>query len=134
MKCECCNKKVTKEKDGRLKDICRKCYNKIYYFKNWEKLMKGYKKRGTSKKDYSYYKNYLKRNPDKKQLLHIIQQTYHKYGKAKICQRCGAIDEVQHHHFSPYDIDNFIDLCIHCHKKYCHRKAIPQELKARIEG
>ncbi len=133
MTCQYCNKELT-EKDGRKKTSCRSCYNKIYYFKNWEKLMKKYKKRGTTKKDYSYYKDYLERNPDKKQLLHIRQQTYHKYGKAKSCSKCGEMEKVQHHHFTPYDVDNFIDLCINCHKKNYHRKEIPKELKKRISG
>lgn len=131
MKCQYCNEKITKKKDGRLKDTCRKCYNQIYYFKNWEKLTEIYRKRKISKKDYSYYKEYFKRNPDKKRLLHIRQQTYHKYGKAKICVMCGSKEKVEHHHFIPYDVDNFIDLCINCHRKNYHRKS---KFKSKIEG
>ena len=134
MKCQYCKEELTKEKDGRMKTSCRSCYNKVYYFKSWERLMEKYRKRGTKKKDYSYYKDYLKRNPDKKQLLHIRQQTYHKYGRAMVCDMCDSKEKVEHHHFIPYDVNKFIDLCVICHKRYFHRKEIPKELKARITG
>lgn len=44
-------------------------------------------------------------------------RTRHKYGKAKVCQKCGSVKNVEHHHFTkPYHEDKFIDLCQKCHK------------------
>ncbi len=121
-KCKICEIKLEFGK-GKFKNYCKKCYNQIYYFKNWEKLIEKSKKLGTLKKDYSYYRGYFKRNPDKKRLLHIRQQTFHKYEKARVCSICKATNNIEHHHFIPYDVDNFIDLCINCHRKTYHRKS-----------
>jgi len=128
-KCKICSVELTTFGHNKLKDCCRRCYNDIYYIKNWERLIEEKRKIGTRKRSFSYYKNYLKNNPDQKRLLGIRQQTYHKYGKAKECVFCKSKNKVQHHHFVPYEVDNFIDICSLCHKKYFHRKHNKQKLK-----
>ena len=119
-KCKFCNAQISFG-GGLLKDVCRKCYNLDYYLKNQEKLIKSSIKRHkyTGNK---YYQEYLKNNPEEKNRLSIRQMTYHKYGKAKICLICKSEKRVQHHHFEPYSVDNFIDLCSNCHKRNFHRK------------
>jgi len=135
-RCKICNKRLPPKGKGVLKNVCRKCYDKKYqaeyYLKNWDKIVEKSKKQ-KRKQSYEYHKNYLNNNLERKKRLYISQQTHHKYGKAKVCLICGSQNKVQHHHFIPYNVNNFIDLCATCHKKYFHRKYHKQEIKQKLK-
>lgn len=76
-----------------------------------------------------YDREWRKRNPEKKKIykiktrakicrnLSIGGMTWKKYGSAEVCEMCGSRENVQHHHFIPYHVDNFIDVCRVCHLK-----------------
>ena len=125
-----CNRCGSKERNkysyGKL---CYKCW----YIKNKESILKRYynkreeiiakqKAKGWKSKSFEEMKKTLDKNPKRKLNSIISIKTYHKYGKAKVCSKCGSLENVEHHHYTePYEVDKFVDLCIVCHRGG-HRK------------
>ena len=74
-------------------------------------------------KDYlnEYRKNYnsIEENKIKGSIRRL---TWNKYGSAEICSLCDSKLNVEHHHFTPYHVDNFIDVCMKCHRSIIHNK------------
>ena len=120
--CEKCKKDFQRKNNNDLKNICWRCYQKKRYIKDRERILEKRMRNGSKSKSWEKTKEYLDRNPRRKKELLISQKTYHKYGKAKICVKCDSKIRVEHHHFRPYSVDNFIDLCSGCHGKL-HRKS-----------
>jgi hypothetical protein len=119
----------------------KKCISKSWEKNNKDKrnIMRKRKYYLNPKKTLEYAKNWRNKNSDK---LKIYQQTYqqtyyldnekklmalvrrltwNKYGSAKICSLCNSKIKVEHHHFKPYNVDNFMDLCKKCHHELYHR-------------
>jgi|SRR3989304_3957589 len=73
-------------------------------------------KRKTENREH--YLTLKRAEKERNRLKYIVRdQTRHKYGKAKVCSRCGSRDKVEHHHSEPYHEDHFVDLCLKCHKE-----------------
>lgn len=103
-------------KDKKLK------IRRTYYYKNREKALEAVKKWKNIHKDYhkNYDKVYLSDEENKiKAIIRIA--TLKKYGKAEVCSICNSKIKAEHHHFRPYKVDNFVDLCKECHFKLYHR-------------
>jgi len=123
-KCKICGKKFKRKSKNDLKNICWSCYKRLEYIKKRDLFLDRCKNR-KQKRTYKEIKESRKKsNRDNNWKISVA--TFHKYGKAKKCQICNSEEDVQHHHFKPYHIDNFIDVCKKCHGRL-HRKT-KQEL------
>jgi hypothetical protein len=116
---KCNNKNWNKNNPNKKLSI-----RKRYYYKNPKKSYKfsqNWKKNNKSRSN-AYYRNYNLKE-ENKLMKKIRTLTLQKYGPAKKCKLCNSNINVEHHHFVPYNIDHFIDLCKKCHKEL-HKKYI----------
>ena len=101
----------------------RKEIQKRRYYKNPRKALKYTQDwKAKNKEYYKNYNNIYYSNIENKTMALIRRLTWNKYGSAKICSICNSTNKAEHHHFKPYNIDNFIDLCKKCHIELFHKK------------
>lgn len=105
-----------------LEEARKKDREKYYMLRDTGKLsdLKDYRDRW--RKDNKNHINKWKkreyqRNPEYRKKVLVACKTRNKFGKAKICERCGSSEKVEHHHIPPYRFDRFVDLCINCHRE-----------------
>lgn len=91
-----------------------------FYKNNKEKVLernRKYKQR-TKKENRKHYLRLKAQERERNREKYLIRsKTKNKYGKAEICFKCNSTKKVEHHHYEPYHIDNFVNLCLKCHKE-----------------